>query len=130
VSLHGFIQEAIAPGSTVRTDGWKAYLGLQDTFMTARYRAIKKRESIYFARPSCDRAAEEMVAGHPPGALDSSIWTLTWTSSPSIQSPQIQISRQTFLSIGQQSVQVGPVPFATLVKPQLLCMVASSKYPM
>jgi len=26
VSLHGFIQEAIAPGSTVRTDGWKAYL--------------------------------------------------------------------------------------------------------
>jgi transposase-like protein len=29
VSKHGFIQEAIAPGSTVRTDGWKHDLGLQ-----------------------------------------------------------------------------------------------------
>ena len=28
-SLHGFIRQAIAPGSTVRTDGWRAYLGLE-----------------------------------------------------------------------------------------------------
>jgi transposase-like protein len=27
-SLHGFIRQAIEPGSTVRTDGWSAYLGL------------------------------------------------------------------------------------------------------
>jgi transposase-like protein len=27
-SLHGFIRQAIAPGSTVRTDGWPAYRGL------------------------------------------------------------------------------------------------------
>jgi len=28
-SLHEFIREAIAPGSTVRTDGWRGYLGLE-----------------------------------------------------------------------------------------------------
>src|SRR5674476_1447484 len=28
-SLHGFIREAIAPGSTVRSDGWRGYLGLE-----------------------------------------------------------------------------------------------------
>lgn len=27
-TLHGFIADAIAPGSTVRTDGWPAYMGL------------------------------------------------------------------------------------------------------
>ena len=29
-SLHGFIAESVEPGSTVRTDGLKAYLGLKD----------------------------------------------------------------------------------------------------
>jgi hypothetical protein len=47
VSLHGFIQEAIAPGSTVRTDGWTGYSDCKDIVMTARFRAIRKRESIY-----------------------------------------------------------------------------------
>lgn len=28
-SLHGFIREAIAPGSAVRSDGWRDHLGLQ-----------------------------------------------------------------------------------------------------
>jgi len=28
-SPHGFIQEAIAPGSTVRSDGWRGYFGLE-----------------------------------------------------------------------------------------------------
>ena len=46
--MHGFIREAIAPGSTVRSDGWRGYWGCKDTFMTARYRDIKKKESICF----------------------------------------------------------------------------------
>ena len=29
-SLHGFIKETIEPGSTVRTDGWNAYLAMED----------------------------------------------------------------------------------------------------
>ena len=29
MSLHGFIEQAIEPGSTVRTDGLNAYLGLK-----------------------------------------------------------------------------------------------------
>ncbi|TWP32457.1 transposase [Leekyejoonella antrihumi] len=29
VTLHGFITEPIAPGSTVITDGWNGYLGIE-----------------------------------------------------------------------------------------------------
>jgi len=48
VSLHGFIQEAIAPGSTVRTDGWKAYLGLQGYVHDRQVQSHQEEESIYF----------------------------------------------------------------------------------
>ena len=44
----GLFGRLIAPGSTVRTDGWPAYRGWKDTSMTARCRAIKRRRNICF----------------------------------------------------------------------------------
>ena len=56
------------------------------------------------ARPSCDRTAEEMAAGNSSGRD----WAGTSGRLPgrihlSIQSPHLQISRQTVLSIGSAS---------------------------
>jgi hypothetical protein len=31
-SLHGFIRQAVAPGSTIRSDGWSGYFGLDGYF--------------------------------------------------------------------------------------------------
>jgi len=49
-SLHGFIRRPLQPGSTVRTDGWPAYLGLLVTSMIARCRAINRRGTPASAR--------------------------------------------------------------------------------
>ena len=36
--LHGFIQEAVEPDSTIHTDGWEGYVGLEGAWLSARIR--------------------------------------------------------------------------------------------
>ena len=78
-SLHGFIREAIEPGSTVRTDGLNAYLGL-DGYVHDRTAAASpgRRRTPAASRTSRSFASEALAVGHPPGRH----WTRTFGLLP------------------------------------------------
>jgi transposase-like protein len=42
-SLHGFVEEAIEPGSVVHTDGWESYAGLEEKGYKHKVTILKRR---------------------------------------------------------------------------------------
>ena len=44
--LHGFIQEAVEPDSTIHTDGWEGYVGLGGAWLSARVRLSGRFEPV------------------------------------------------------------------------------------
>ena len=44
--LHGFIQEAVEPDSTIHTDGWEGYVGLEAPWLSARVRLSGRFEPV------------------------------------------------------------------------------------
>ena len=101
----------------------EAIWGWKDTVMIARYRAIMKREPSTSPSPSCDRLAEKMAAGRPPRRN----WTAASGRLPgrvhlSIQSPKIQIPRQTLLSIGSTSYVDRPCSVCKLGQATSCCI--------
>jgi hypothetical protein len=82
-SLHGFIRQAIAPGSTVRTDGWKAYLGLEGYVHDRQVQSHQEEGEHLLPRVHRVIALlKRWLLGTHQGAIGQSIWTITWTSSP------------------------------------------------
>jgi hypothetical protein len=82
-SLHGFIREAIAPGSTVRSDGWRGYLGLEG-YVHDRQIQSHQEEGEHLL-PHVHRVIallKRWLLGTTKARLDRTIWTITWTSSP------------------------------------------------
>jgi transposase-like protein len=119
-SLHGFIRQAIAPGSTVRTDGWKAYLGLEGYIHDRQVQShLEAGEHLL---PRVHRAIallKRWLLGTHQGAigpehLDDYLDEFTFRFNRRTSKSRGQL----FYRLAQQAVQVGPVPFATLVKPQ------------
>jgi transposase-like protein len=113
-SLHGFIREAIAPGSTVRTDGWKAYLGLQGYVHDRQVQSHQEEGEHLLPRVHrviAPRRNWTAASGRLPGRVHLSI-----------QSPQIQISRQTVLSIGSASRAGWPRPVCSLDQTTTCCI--------
>ena len=43
-SLHGFVEEAIEPGSVVHTDGWESYAGLEEKGYKHKVTILKRRK--------------------------------------------------------------------------------------
>ena len=58
--LHGFIQEAVEPDSTIHTDGWEGYVGLE---------ALGYRHEYDFLATSSQSASELLPRVHRVAAL-------------------------------------------------------------
>ena len=120
LSLHGFIQEAIAPGSTVRTDGWRGYFGL-DGYVHNRQVQSRQEEGEHLL-PRVHRVIallKRWLLGTHQGAigqehLDAYLDEFTFRFNRRKSKSRGKL----FYRLAQQAVLVGPVPFATLVKPQ------------
>jgi hypothetical protein len=98
-SLHGFIRQAIAPGSTVRTDGWPAYRGPDGYVHDRQVQSHQPEEEHLLPRASRDLAAEAMAAGNAPRRCESrASGRLPGRVHVPIQPPHLEISRQIVLS--------------------------------
>jgi transposase-like protein len=119
-SLHGFIQEAIAPGSTVRTDGWTGYLGLQGFCHDRQVQSHQEERGHLLPRVHRVIALlKRWLMGTHQGAigrehLDAYLDKFTFRFNRRTSKFRCKLSCR----LAPQSVLVGPVPFATLVKPQ------------
>jgi transposase-like protein len=119
-SLHGFIRTAIAPGSTVRSDGWRAYLGLEG-YVHDRHVQSQQEEGEHLL-PRVHRVIallKRWLLGTHQGAigkqhLDDYLDEFTFRFNRRTSRSRGKL----FYRLAQQAVQVGPVPFAALIKPQ------------
>jgi transposase-like protein len=119
-SLHGFIRQAIAPGSTVRTDGWPAYRGLAGYVHDRQVQSHQPEEEHLLPRAHrVISLLKRWLLGTHQGAvspqhmddyLDEFIFRFNRRTS--------RFRGKLFYRLAQQAVQTDPVPFATLVKPQ------------
>jgi transposase-like protein len=121
-SLHGFIAEAIEPGSTVRTDGLPAYLGLSG-YVHNRQVQRRQPEGEYLL-PRVHRLVsllKRWMLGTHHGAvghdqLDAYLNEFTFRFNRRTSASRGKL----FYRLAQQAVQMAPAPFATLIKPQPL----------
>ena len=119
-SLHGFIGAMIEPGSTVRTDGLKEYVGMAGY---VRDRQMQRDQPVgEHLLPRVHRAVsllKRWVLGTHHGAishehLDDYLDEFTFRFNRRTSASRGKL----FYRLVQQAVQVGPAPFATLLKPQ------------
>jgi transposase-like protein len=119
-SLHGFIRQAIAPGSTVRTDGWPAYRGLDGYVHDRQVQSHQPEEEHLLPRAHrVISLLKRWLLGTHQGAvspehLDDYLDEFTFRFNRRTS----KFRGKLFYRLAQQAVQTDPVPFATLVKPQ------------
>lgn len=115
-SLHGFIGQAVEPGSTVRTDGLNAYLGLE---AYVHDRQVQRKAGIgEHLLPRVHRVVsllKRWLLGTHQGAvghehLDSYLDEFTFRFNRRTSASRGKL----FYRLAQQAVQVEPAPFATL----------------
>jgi transposase-like protein len=121
-TLHGFVAEAVEPGSTVRTDGLPAYLGLEGY---RHDRQVQRRQPQgEHLLPRVHRVVsllKRWLLGTHQGAigqehLDYYLDEFTFRFNRRKSASRGKL----FYRLMQQAVQVAPAPFDTLVKPQSL----------
>ena len=120
ISLHGFIAEAIEPGSTVRTDGLNAYRELQG-YLHDRQVQRRQRPGDHLL-PRVHRVIsllKRWLMGTHQGAIANE------HLEDYLNEFVFRCNRRTsacrgklFYRLAQQAVQVDPAPFAILIKPQ------------
>lgn len=119
-SLVPFVQQAVAPGSVVITDGLPSYLGLQRAGYVHRQRVIKgSGEHADTLLPRVHRVASllkrwllgthqgRVERTHLPYCLDEFVFRFNRRTSRS--------RGLLFYRLAQQAVALGPVPYARLV---------------
>jgi transposase-like protein len=119
-SLHGFIADAIEPGSTVQTDGLNAYAGLKSYIHEPELQ--KRQPKGEHLLPRVHRVVsllKRWLLGTHQGAvghdnLDSYLEEFTFRFNRRKSASRGKL----FYRLAQQAVQVSPVPFASLIKPQ------------
>jgi len=122
LSLHGFIRDAVEPGSTVRTDGLNAYMGLQGYIHDRQ--AQRDQPPGEHLLPRVHRVVsllKRWMLGTHQGAirhdhLDDYLDEFTFRFNRRTSASRGKL----FYRLAQQAVQVEPAPFSTLVKPQHL----------
>ena len=119
-TLHGFIAQAITPGSTVRTDGLPAYMGL-DGYAHDRQTQRHQAEGEHVL-PRVHRVIsllKRWLLGTHQGAIGQDHLNDYLDEFTFRFNRRTSTSRgKLFYRLAQQVVQVGPAPFATLIKPQ------------
>ena len=119
-SLHGFIRQAIAPGSTVRTDGWPAYRGLDGYVHDRQVQSHQPEEEHLLPRAHrVISLLKRWLLGTHQGAvspehLDDYLDEFTFRFNRRTS----KFRGKLFYRLAQQAMQTDPVPFAILVKPQ------------
>jgi transposase-like protein len=121
-SLHGFINYAIEPGSTVITDGLPAYLGM-DGYIHNRLiqRRQPKGEHLLPRVHQVVSLLKRWMLGTHQGAvghdhLDYYLDEFTFRFNRRKSASRGKL----FYRLTQNAVQIAPVPFDTLIKPQPL----------
>jgi transposase-like protein len=124
--LHGFIQQVVAPCSTVHTDGWASYRGLDAHGYGHRVTALKGQpaDAAITAMPRVHRVAsllKRWLLGTHQGAvgvdhLDYYLDEFTFRFNRRNSASRGKL----FYRLAQQAVQIAPVPFDCLLKPQPL----------
>ena len=119
-NLHGFIREMIEPGSTVRTDGLREYVGLEGYIHDRQFQRDQPRGEHLL--PRVHRVVsllKRWMLGTHQGAvrhdhlndyLDEFTFRFNRRKSAS--------RGKLFYRLAQQAAQVDPAPFSTLVNPQ------------
>jgi len=123
-SLQGFITQAVEPGSTVRTDGWQGYAGLEQRNYHHQVQVIGKgnRRQASQLLPRVHRVVsllKRWLMGTHQGAvshthleyyLDEFVFRFNRRTSAS--------RGKLFYRLVQQAVQVDPAPYQKLIHPQ------------
>jgi hypothetical protein len=122
-SLHGFIAEAVEPGSTVVSDGLKLYQGLVGYHhqpIVVKHRA----EDAATLLPRVHRVAsllKRWLLGTHQGAVGHAYLDYYLDEFTFRFNRRHAASRgKLFYRLAQQAVQIEPAPFATLLQPQPL----------
>jgi transposase-like protein len=121
-SLHGFIQQAITPGSTVHTDGWAPYQGLERLGYAHVVTRLKGRgkEAAVKLLPRVHRIAallKRWLLGTHQGAvgpnhLDYYLDEFTFRFNRRRSASRGKL----FFRLLEQAVQVGPVTYETIIQ--------------
>ena len=122
-NLHAFICETVEPGSVVRTDGLNAYCGLKD-YVHAPVVVRRSAATASTLLPRVHRVTsllKRWLLGTHQGAiahdhLDDYLNEFTFRFNRRTSRSRGKL----FYRLAQHAVQVGPVPFASLAKPQHL----------
>lgn len=117
--LHGFIAQAVEPGSTVRTDGLSAYLGLE-RYLHDRQVQRRQPEGEHLL-PRVHRVVsllKRWLMGTHQGAvghdhLDYYLDEFTFRFNRRTSASRGKL----FYRLAQQAVQVEPAPYDKLIKP-------------
>jgi transposase-like protein len=120
-SLHGFIRQAIAPGSTIHTDGWAPYHGLERLgfgHTATRLKGLDKDAAVELL-PRVHRVAallKRWLLGTHQGAaspthLDYYLDEFTFRFNRRRSASRGKL----FFRLLEQAVQVGPVTYNALV---------------
>jgi hypothetical protein len=120
ISLHGFIAESIDPGSTVRTDGLNAYMGLTG-YVHDRQVQRRQPEGEHLL-PRVHRVVsllKRWLLGTHQGAIGHEYMDYYLDEFTFRFNRRMSASRgKLFYRLTQQAVQVSPVTFASLTEPQ------------
>jgi hypothetical protein len=121
-SLHGFIRQAVEPGSTLRTDGLHAYLRLAGYVHDRR--VPRRRPTDEPQLPLAHRVislVKRWLLGTHQGAVNHEYLDYYLDEFTFRFNRRTSKSRgKLFYRLAQQAVQVGPAPFDSLTKPQSL----------
>jgi ribosomal protein L37AE/L43A/transposase-like protein len=121
-SLHGFIHDAVQPGSTVRTDGLNSYLGL-DGYLHERQIQRRQPQGVHLL-PRVHRVIsllKRWLLGTHQGAVGHEYLDYYLDEFTFRYNRRTSRSRgKLFYRLVQQAVHIAPVTFDTLTKPQHL----------
>ncbi len=118
-SLHGFIAQAIEPGSTVRTDGLPAYLGIEGYTHDRRIqRRSRKGEHLLPRVHRVVSLLKRWLLGTHQGAIGQEYLDYYLDEFTFRFNRRRSASRgKLFYRLVQQAAQVQPVAFRSLIRP-------------
>lgn len=120
--LHGFIRDSIEPGSTVRTDGLNAYRGLTG-YQHDRQIQRRQPKGVHLL-PRVHRVVsllKRWLLGTHQGAIGHDDFDYYLDEFTFRFNRRTSKSRgKLFYRLAHQAVQIAPVPFESLTKPQYL----------
>ena len=121
-ALHGFISQAVEPGTTVRTDGLPAYRGMKDYFHD---RKVQRRQaSGEHLLPHVHRVVsllKRWLMGTHQGAIGHEYLDYYLDEFTFRFNRRKSASRgKLFYRLVQQAVHIEPAPYATILQPQHL----------